>query len=145
MTNKTTRNKNSVDEFINSIEDTQRQKDSKDLVKLMSEATGTKPEMWGSSIVGFGSYTYKYASGRQGEWPRVGFSPRKNNLTVYIMTGFDEYADNSGYDPSKHLGKLGPHSTGKSCLYIKQLTDIDVSVLSNLVKESFEAMSDSKA
>jgi hypothetical protein len=88
--------------------------------------------MWGDSIVGFGSYHYKYASGREGDWFVTGFSPRKQNLTLYIMSGFDEY--------ERLLGKLGKHSTGKSCLYIKKIEDVDVDVLTELVKKSVEHM-----
>jgi len=87
-----------------------------------------EPEMWGDSIVGFGSYHYKYASGREGDWFITGFSPRKQNLTLYIMSGFDEC--------DQLLNKLGKHSTGKSCLYIKKIEDVDIDVLKELVKKS---------
>ena len=88
--------------------------------------------MWGDSIVGFGSYHYKYESGREGDWFVTGFSPRKRNLTLYIMSGFDEY--------DKLLGKLGKHSIGKSCLYIKKIEDVDVDVLKELVQKSVDHM-----
>jgi len=98
----------------------------------MKQVTGDKPIMWGDSIIGFGTYKYKYASGRQGEWPVTGFSPRKQNLTIYIMSGFDEYDD--------LLTQLGKHSTGKSCLYIKKMEDIDQDVLRELISKSVEHM-----
>ena len=98
----------------------------------MRQVTGEEPEMWGDSIVGFGSYHYKYASGREGDWFLVGFSPRKQNLTLYIMSGFDEY--------DQLLVKLGKHSTGKSCLYIKQIEDVDLDVLKKLVQKSVDYM-----
>ena len=88
--------------------------------------------MWGDSIIGFGSYRYKYASGREGEWCLTAFSPRKQNLTIYIMTGFDKY--------DGLMKKLGKHKTGKSCLYIKKLDDIDTEVLKELITQSVEAM-----
>jgi hypothetical protein len=86
--------------------------------------------MWGASIVGFGTYNYKYASGREGEWMEVGFSPRKANLTLYIMSGFTEY--------DELLAKLGKYKTGKSCLYIKNLNDVDEKVLKQLIENSIE-------
>jgi hypothetical protein len=94
----------------------------------MEEATGEKAEMWGDNIVGFGTYRYKYESGREGEWFLTGFSPRKANLTLYIMSGFSRYQE--------LLGRLGKHKTGKSCLYINRLEDIDIKVLRRLVRES---------
>jgi len=98
----------------------------------MKEVTGKEPEMWGDSIIGFGSYHYKYASGREGDWFVTGFSPRKQNLTLYIMGGFDNY--------DVLLGKLGKHKTGKSCLYINKLDDVDMDVLKTLVRASVEHM-----
>ena len=96
----------------------------------MREVTGAEPQMWGDSIVGFGSYHYVYASGREGDWPLTGFSPRKRNLTLYIMAGFDEY--------DELLSRLGKFKTGKSCLYINKLEDVDQEVLAELVKRSAE-------
>lgn len=118
----------SVTAFLNAIEDAQVRKDCKQISKMMSEATGNKPKMWGTSIVGFGSYHYKYASGREGDMPLTGFSPRKQNLTVYIMPGFDRY--------DTLMKKLGKYKTGKSCLYFKKLEDVDQRVLKELVKNS---------
>ena len=98
----------------------------------MEEVTGEKAVMWGDSIVGFGTYHYVYASGREGDWPVTGFAPRKQALTLYIMSGFDQY--------DELLARLGKHSTGKSCLYIKRLSDVDVDVLRELVAESVAHM-----
>jgi hypothetical protein len=98
----------------------------------MREVTGVEPVMWGDSIIGFGKYRYKYASGREAEWFLTGFAPRKQSLTLYIMSGFDEY-DNL-------LDQLGKHSTGKSCLYVKKLDDIDMDVLRDLVEQSVDHM-----
>ena len=86
----------------------------------MAEVTGVPPRMWGNAIVGFGTFHYRYASGREGDWPPVGLSPRKQALTIYLSAGVDRYAD--------RLGRLGPHSTGKSCLYVKRLTDVPESI-----------------
>jgi len=129
---KTKRNKGDVETFLNSVPDDKKRQDSFTVLELMKQVTGKKPEMWGDSIVGFGSYHYKYASGREGDWFLTGFSPRKQNLTLYIMSGFDEY--------EQLLGKLGKHSTGKSCLYIKKIEDVDMDVLKELVKKSVEHM-----
>lgn len=98
----------------------------------MKEATGEQPRMWGSSIVGFGAYKYRYASGHEGEWPIIGFSPRKNDLTLYIMPGFADYTE--------LMAKLGKHKTGKSCLYIKKLDDVELPVLKKLITKSVDKM-----
>ena len=127
---KTQKTKASVSAFLNAIEDDQQRKDAKTIAKIMKEVTGTVPAMWGPSIVGFGSYHYKGASGREGDWLRTGFSPRKQNLSVYIMDGFKSYGP--------LLKKLGKHKTSKSCLYIKRLEDVDVGVLRQLIKASFK-------
>ena len=129
---KTKRNKGNVKAFLDSVTNEQRRQDSFAVLELMEQVTGKKPEMWGDSIVGFGSYHYKYASGREGDWFLVGFSPRAQNLTLYIMAGFD------GYETL--LEKLGKHTIGKSCLYIKKLEDVDVGVLKDLVRQSAEHM-----
>jgi hypothetical protein len=99
---------------------------------MMREATGNRAAMWGDSIVGFGKYAYTYASGRSGEWPITGFSPRKRELTLYIMPGFSKY--------ERLMKKLGKHRTGKSCLYIKRLSDVDEGVLEELIRESVKRM-----
>ncbi len=130
---KTKPNKGSVSQFINGIEDAQKKADCKKLLKLMKELTGATPKMWGDSIVGFGNYTFTYASGRSGEWFLSGFSPRKQNLTLYIMSGFDKL--------SPELKKLGKHSTGKGCLYFKKLADVDEQVLRTLISKSVARLS----
>jgi len=127
---KTKKNTQSVEDFLNSISDERKRQDSFKILDLMEKATGVKPEMWGDSIVGFGSYHYKYASGRQRDWFLTGFSPRKQNLTLYIMAGFDNYAS--------LLKKLGKHTTGKACLYINKLDEIDMAVLQELIVKSVE-------
>lgn len=126
--NKTQRNKKSVSAFLKSVEDPQRRADAVEICKLMEKITKRKPEMWGDSLIGFGSYHYKYASGREGEWFLTGFSPRKQNLTLYIMTGFDKY--------DELMKKLGKYKTGKSCLYLNKLSDADPKVLQKLIRES---------
>jgi len=130
---KTKKNEASVEGFLKSVENEKRREDSFVVLDLMKEVTGEKPTMWGTSIVGFGSYHYKGASGREGDWMKVGFSPRKQNMTLYIMDGFDSY--------DSLLDKLGKHKTGKSCLYINKLEDVDQTVLRELVKQSFRSMS----
>jgi hypothetical protein len=129
---KTKRNKGNVEDFLNSVADEKKRQDSFTILELMKEATGEKPEMWGDSIVGFGSYPYKNTTKKENTWMLAGFSPRKQNLTLYIMSGFDEYG--------QLLGKLGKHSTGKSCLYIKKIEDVDTDVLKDLVRQSVEHM-----
>lgn len=131
---KTTPTEDSVREFLNHIADDQRREDCRTLTHIMQRATGSEPKMWGESIVGFGNYAYKYASGREGEWFLTGFAPRKQNLTLYIMTGFDRHEE--------LMGKLGKYTTGKSCLYVKRLSDIDQNVLTELISESIAALKD---
>lgn len=127
---KTRLNDASVADFLDSVDDEQRTSDCLELVEIMQEITGEPPKMWGSSIVGFGSYHYCYDSGREGDWPLVGFSPRKQALTLYIMSGFSRYGE--------LMRKLGKHKTGKSCLYVKRLSDVDESVLRELITQSVE-------
>lgn len=122
----------SVEAFLDGIIDERKRQDSYAILAMMQEVTGAEPKMWGDSIVGFGSYHYKYASGREADWLLTGFSPRKQNLTLYIMTGFEQYGD--------LLGRLGKHSTGKGCLYIKRLQDVDLATLRELVRLSVEHM-----
>jgi hypothetical protein len=129
---KTKVNDASVEGFLNSVTDEQKRKDSFEIVKLMEQVTKEEAKMWGSSIVGFGSYHYKGASGREGDWMLTGFSPRKANLTLYIMGGFDLYCE--------ILKKLGKHKTGKGCLYINKLADVDKEVLKELVADSVKTM-----
>jgi hypothetical protein len=129
---KTKQNEADVEAFLNSVSDEPKRQDCFRLLEMMQQVTGLAAKMWGSSVVGFGSYHYKYASGREGDWFLTGFSPRKQNLTLYIMAGFDHYGE--------LLDKLGKHSTGKGCLYIKKLADVDLSTLAELVKQSVEHM-----
>ena len=111
----------SVSAFLQSVDGEQKRRDARDILALMKEVTGKRPRMWGTGIVGFGSYHYKYQSGREGDWPVTGFSPRKQNLAVYIMPGFSRY--------SSLMNRLGKHKTGKSCLYLRRLGDVDQKVL----------------
>ena len=129
---KTKQNTASVTAFLAAIEDKQQRADARKLSAMMRAATGSRAKMWGASIVGFGSYHYVYASGREGDWPLVGYSPRKQNMSIYIMAGFSEYA--------ALLAKLGKHKTGKSCLYIKRLDDVDQAVLKTLIEKSVQHM-----
>ena len=131
---KTQPNNQSVEAYLNTIEPQQKQEDCFAILKLMQEVTGETPQLWGDSIVGFGSYHYKYASGREGDWFVTGFAARKKSLTLYIMAGFDDYDD--------LMSKLGKHTTGKSCLYIKKLKDVAQTVLRELVKQSVDYMAD---
>jgi hypothetical protein len=130
--NKTKPTKLSVAAFIDAITDTTKRADAKALVKLMQNAAGEKPKMWGPSIIGFGCYHYKYDSGREGDMPLIGFSPRKTANVLYGMIG------SSGSDAL--LPKLGKHSTGKGCLYIKKLADVDQQVLKAMVAKSLVAV-----
>lgn len=127
---KTKKTEASVTAFVASITDAEKQKDARALVRLMQRVTGEKPKMWGTSIVGFGEYRYRYASGREGDWPAMGFSPRAQNLTVYCMAGFGKLGP--------LLAKLGKHSTAKSCLYIRRLSDVDPAVLEAIVEQAVE-------
>ena len=129
---KTKANDASVTDFLNSVEDEQKRKDSFEILRLMKEITQEQPVMWGPSIIGFGSYHYKYDSGREGDSLMMGFSPRKQNITLYILPGFERY--------QVLMKKLGKHTTGKSCLYIKRLSDVDKDVLKELMTESLYAM-----
>lgn len=127
---KTTPNEQSVEAFLQSVDNDQKRRDCYAILDLMKKAVGAEPQMWGPSIVGFGSYHYKYESGREGDWFLTGFSPRKQNLTLYIMPGFGRYED--------LMNKLGKHKTGKSCLYINKLEDVDQETLKQLVEESVD-------
>lgn len=129
---KTKRNDGDVRGYLESVTNKRRREDALVMLELMREITGEPPEMWGSSIVGFGSYHYRYASGREGDWPIVGFAPRKQSLTLYIMPGFDRYED--------LMAKLGKYKTGKSCLYINKLDDVNLETLKALIAESVEYM-----
>jgi Domain of unknown function (DU1801) len=130
--NKTKPTKLSVAAFIDALTDETRRVDAKALVKLMQSATGEKPTMWGPSIIGFGSHHYTYESGREGDMPLAGFSPRKAATVLYGMTGFSE--------SQALLAKLGKHTVGGGCLYIKKLADVDQKVLKALVVKSVAAI-----
>ena len=129
---KTKVNKASVEGFLNKVKDEAIRKDCLEILKMMKQVTKEEPKMWGSSIVGFGSYHYKGKSGREGDWMLTGFSPRKQNLTLYLMGGFDEQKD--------LLKKLGKYKTSVGCLYIKKLDDVDKKVLKTLVTASVKRM-----
>ena len=129
---KTQRNKGSVDDFLTSIPDEQKRKDSLTMVDIMRKATKVEPEMWGANIVGFGTSRLHYASGRDADWFLTGFSPRKQDLTLYIMGGFEQHGE--------LLRSLGKHKTGKACLYIKRLDDVDLPTLRKLIKQSVQYM-----
>ena len=128
---KTRPTKASVAKFLANVEDETKRQDCRTLVEIMERVTGAKPVMWGPSIVGFGSYRYRYANGREGDWMLVGFSPRKRDLTVYVMAGFKR--------AEKTLAKLGKHKASSGgCLYLKRLSDVDLAVLEQLIRESVE-------
>jgi len=130
--NKTQPTDESVMQFIQAVDHETRREDALTLLEMMTEVTGEEAQMWGTSIVGFGSYHYTYDSGREGDMCIVGFSPRKQRMSVYIMDGFDKY--------DELLGQLGKHKTGKACLYINKLADVDMDVLKQLVASSVEHM-----
>jgi hypothetical protein len=133
---KTQLNESSVEGFLNRVEDPEKRADCFRVLELMTEVTGEEPKMWGPSIVGFGSTHLKYESGRELAWMLVGFSPRKANITLYIMDCFERYAD--------LMSNLGKYKTGKSCLYIKRLDDIDIKVLGELISSSVENLKSGK-
>lgn len=126
--NKTKPTEQDVDSFLKQVESTQKQQDCQKILSMMQKATGAEPKMWGDSMIGFGQYHYKYASGREGDWFLTGFAPRKQNISLYIMAGFKRYEE--------LMSKLGKYKTGKSCLYINKLADVDVEVLEKLIELS---------
>ncbi len=128
---KTKKNELSVEDFINAVDHEGKRKDAFEILEMMKEITGVEPRMWGTSIIGFGDLHYKYASGREGDWFKCGFSPRKAKISMYI----------SGCDVSMHeerLNRLGKHKTGKGCLYINKLADVDIEVLKEMIKDGYE-------
>ncbi len=131
---KTKRTDASVESFLDSIPDPQLRNDCRAIAAIMQKATGAPPQMWGANIVGFGSHRYRYASGREANWMVTAFSPRKQNITLYVMPGFDEY--------DELRSRLGKHSYGKSCLYIKRLADVHVPTLEKLVHASVKHVTD---
>jgi hypothetical protein len=128
--NKTSQTANSVAAFIDKVEDEGKRDDSYKLIEIFKSITGHDPKMWGPSIIGFGSYHYKYESGHEGDAPLAGFSPRKDTLTIYIATEFEKREE--------LLLKLGKHKSSKGCVYVKKLDDIDISVLKKVVKNSMD-------
>ena len=135
--NKTIKTEASVEDYLNAVENDSKRADSFAILELMREVTGEEPAMWGPSIIGFGDYHYKYASGREGDFFLVGFAPRKRNLTLYIMGGFE------GYD--ELLADLGKYKTGKSCLYINKLADVDLPTLRELIVQSVKHVAETNA
>jgi hypothetical protein len=127
---KTKLNDASIEDFLNKVDDKQKREDCFEIVRMMQQATKEEPKMWGPAIIGFGSYHYKYESGREGDMMQIGFSPRKQNITLYVGLG------NNTENPL--LKKLGKYTTGKGCLYIKKLADVDKKVLQDLITESFK-------
>ncbi len=132
--NKTTPTKASVTAFINAVDHDGRQRDAKSLLAMMKRITGLKPVMWGPSIIGFGQYHYQYESGREGDMPLIGFSPRKAKMVLYLMDGISAHAT--------ALKTLGPHKTSKACLYLGDFQKLDVEVLEGILLSSFQAMND---
>ena len=125
---KTTVTRSSVKSFIDGIADEARRREARSLLALLKRATGETPRLWGESIVGFGSYHYKYATGREGDWFVTGFAPRKGSLTVYVLPGLHLHTAN--------MRTLGKFTTGKSCIYIKRLTDVDLPTLERMAKQA---------
>ncbi len=125
---KTKKNESSVEAFLQAIPEAMKRQDSITIVEMMKEVTGREPKMWGESIIGFGDTHYRYESGREGDWFQVGFSPRKQNLTIYLSYGFES--------DRELMQRLGKHKTGKACLYINKLADIDMGVLRELVRRA---------
>jgi hypothetical protein len=123
----------SVAKFLSKISDAKRREDCLTIVKLMKAATGEEAVMWGSSIIGFGRYKLQYAGGREADWPIIGFSPRKNDLTLYVGLGSGNFKD--------LLDRLGKHKAGKGCLYLKGLEGVDLSVLKEIIEKSVKAKS----
>ncbi len=127
----------SVADYLNAIESEQVRQDCWTIIGFMQDATKAEPRMWGSSIVGFGTYHYVYASGREGDWMLIGLSPRKQNITLYLMGGFEQQ--------DKLLASLGKYTRGKGCIYIKRLSDIDLPTLEKLIQESVNRLTNTNA
>ena len=130
---KTKPNNQNVDDFLKNVSDPAKRKNCLRVLDIMKQITQQEPKMWGDSMVGFGNYHYQYTSGREGNWFLTGFSPRKQSLTIYIMSGFDQF---------EHLmSQLGKYKNSKSCLYVKKLDDIDLGILKELIAESIKLLS----
>jgi hypothetical protein len=132
--NKTVPTSFSAEAYVSRIEDEQQRKDCELIMHMMREISKEEPVLWGTSIVGFGQYHYRYASGREGDFMKIGFSPRKQNISLYLTAGFDKY--------DKLLKELGKYSTGKSCLYIKKLEDVDFGVLKEITQQTYDHMTE---
>lgn len=132
MANKTVATKASVETYLDAIDPVQKQQDCREICAMMERLSGHPPKMWGPSIIGFGTYHYKYDSGREGDFLRIGFAARAQNISVYLMPGYDDFSD--------ELSRLGKHKKGKSCLYIKRLSDIDVNVLEEMIVKDLKIM-----
>jgi len=128
--NKTKQTEKNLTDFLNTVEDEEKRIDCFELVKMMEQVTGLQPKMWGPAIIGFGSYHYKYESGHEGDMCILGFSPRKQNISLYILDGSDA--------TNNLLKKLGTYKTGKGCLYIKKLSDVDTKVLKQIMQSSYK-------
>jgi hypothetical protein len=129
---KTKKTDDSVQVFLDNLADEKKRRDSYAILELMREVTGAEPKMWGESIIGFGDYHYKYASGREGDWFLVGFSPRKQNLTLYMGCDIEPF--------SQLMNDMGKFKTGKGCLYIKRIDDIHLPTLKELIRQSFDTL-----
>ena len=128
--NKTLKNDWSVEDFLASLGDERKRADSEEILEMMRRITGEEPRMWGDSIIGFGSYHYRYGTGREGDWFITGFMPRKNSISIYLSYGFEEWDD--------LLNRLGTYRAGRSCLYINKLADVDTTVLRDLIRRTVE-------
>ncbi|MEO1922471.1 MAG: DUF1801 domain-containing protein [Sphingomonadaceae bacterium] len=138
MANKTTQTEASVEEFIDTIDHERKREEARELLALFERVTGERPKMWGPSIIGFGEYHYEYDSGREGDWMRTGFSPRKAKHSLYLMGGYCDEAEAARR--KEKLDRLGKWSRGKSCLYINKLDDVDMDVLEEIVADDWETM-----
>jgi len=132
--NKTVKTKASPDDYIAAIKSEDRKTDIQAIHNMMADMTGWEPKMWGPSIVGFGDYHYKYDSGREGDFMRIGYSSRAQNITIYVMPGYQDFDD--------ELARLGKHKMGKSCLYIKRLSDVDEDVLKEIMQKGLDIMAE---
>ncbi len=132
--NKTVANDGSVQGFLDGVKDDQKREDSYKILDMMQQLSGYQPTMWGSSIIGFGEYHYKYDSGREGDMCRIGFSPRVQNISIYIMPGYQDF--------DEELSRLGRHKKGKACLYIKRLSDVDEAVLKEIMQKGLDIMAE---
>lgn len=129
---KTKLNDGSVEDFLKSVEHDQKRADSYEILELMKEVTGEVPKMWGDSIIGFGTYHYVYKSGKEGDWMRIAFSPRKQNISLYLMSGANS--------DKEILSRIGKYKTGKSCFYINKLADVNKDALRELIQKSWDEM-----